>query len=83
MLECPNTAVLLLSMSTYDGEPIAQPEPRLTRSQQLELLLWHPFFTGLCPQCRYPFEAMSDRASWDCPQCGWKDEARRSHSSPA
>lgn len=68
-------------MATYDGEPIEQPPQRWSRLQQLELLMWHPLFTGLCPQCRYQFEQGSDRDWWDCPNCGWKDEVRRSRLS--
>ncbi|WP_143467832.1 hypothetical protein [Leptolyngbya ohadii] len=71
---------------TYNGDLIASPVERLTKSQQLELLLWHPLFTGMCPQCRHPFasdydcntprrdaQRQVDRTYWDCSKCGWTD----------
>ncbi|MEP0914850.1 hypothetical protein NDI45_28515 [Leptolyngbya sp. GB1-A1] len=59
----------------YNGERIASPVERLTKAQQLELLLWHPLLTGLCPQCRHPFFEDGDRVHWNCNQCGWTDDA--------
>ena len=43
---------------------------RLTRSQQYQILMTHPMFTGLCPQCRYEYEG--DQSCWDCPICEWE-----------
>lgn len=38
--------------SFYNGEEIIQPRfTRWTREEMLELLDWHPMFTGICPQC--------------------------------
>ena len=48
-------------------------QPRLTRAQQYQILMTHPVFTGLCPQCRYVYEENSDRSDWNCPICGWDD----------
>lgn len=59
---------------SYNGEVIASPVDRLAKTQQLELLLWHPLFTGLCPQCRHPFTPDDDRIHWYCSECGWKDD---------
>ncbi|WP_260445905.1 hypothetical protein [Nostoc sp. UCD121] len=36
--------------SYYNGELILQPQQRLTQQQQLELIDWHPMFTGRCPR---------------------------------
>lgn len=58
----------------YGSERIASPVERLTKAQQLELLLWHPLFTGLCPQCRHPFSGDGNRVHWDCQECGWRDD---------
>lgn len=58
----------------YSGEVIVSPVDRLTKAQQFELLLWHPLFTGLCPQCRHSLAAESDRVHWDCQECGWMDD---------
>lgn len=60
--------------SYYNGELIYQPEQRWTKQQQLELLLWHPIFTGKCPECGAMLHAGSDRVHWDC-DCGWKDDS--------
>jgi hypothetical protein len=51
---------------TYETEHV----PSLTRSQQLQILMTHPMFTGLCPQCRYVYGENRDRMSWNCPMCG-------------
>ncbi len=59
----------------YNGELIYQPEQRLTRQQRLELLLWHPTFTGRCPRCGTGFPQAGDRVHWDCEQCGWVDDS--------
>jgi hypothetical protein len=59
----------------YNGELILQPRPRWTQQQQLELLDWHPIFTGKCPQCGYEFESKyTSRVHWDCPECGFVDD---------
>ncbi len=60
--------------TTYAGELVVSPVERLTKAQQLELLLWHPLFTGLCPQCRHPFSDAQGRVHWDCNQCSWTDD---------
>jgi hypothetical protein len=43
--------------SWYGDELIANRPSRFSRSEQLEILNTHPFFTGVCPQCRYTFSA--------------------------
>jgi len=60
--------------SFYNGELVVTPDHRWTRAQKLELLLWHPLFTGVCPQCRYEFAPDAERVHWDCPECGWVDD---------
>lgn len=62
--------------SFYNGEEIIQPQQRWTRSEQLDLLDYHPLFTGRCPQCERPFPRY-DRppVHWDCPSCDWKDDS--------
>ncbi|MBD2065945.1 hypothetical protein H6F93_00045 [Leptolyngbya sp. FACHB-671] len=59
--------------ATYSEELIPQPPQRWTRAQQLELLMWHPLFTGKCPQCGQARSQDQQLALWTC-GCGWKDE---------
>lgn len=61
----------------YNGELILQPRPRWTQEQQLELLDWHPLFTGKCPKCGAEYERdCTSRVHWDCPnsECDWIDD---------
>jgi hypothetical protein len=48
---------------------------RATTIEELKVLRSHPFFTGICPSCRYKF-APSDTPPvyWDCPRCSWRDD---------
>ena len=48
--------------------------PSITRSQQLQIFMTHPMFTGLCLQCRYIYVENSDRLNWNCPMCGWRSD---------
>lgn len=61
--------------SFYNGEEIIQPPQRWTREEQLDLLDWHPLFTGRCPQCELPYPRYEKPpVHWDCPECGWVDD---------
>lgn len=60
--------------SFYNGELIISPVQGWTRAQKLELLPWHPLFTGLCPECRHEFAADAERVHWDCAECRWVDD---------
>lgn len=62
--------------SFYNGEEIIQPRQRWTPEEQLQLLDWHPMFTGRCPHCERPFPK-SDKppVHWDCNECGWIDDS--------
>ncbi len=61
--------------SYYNGELILTPEQRWSQEEQVDLLDWHPMFTGRCPECERPI-AQTDppRVHWDCSECGWKDD---------
>ncbi|MEW6496464.1 MAG: hypothetical protein AB1589_28660 [Cyanobacteriota bacterium] len=60
----------------YDGEPVPTPRQRFTPESKLELLDYHPMFTGRCPQCEMPFpKYKTPPIHWDCPQCGWRDDS--------
>lgn len=60
--------------SFYGDELVITPVQRWTRAQKLELLMWHPLFTGLCPDCRCEFTPDAERVHWDCSGCGWVDD---------
>jgi hypothetical protein len=63
--------------SYYNGEIVLQPQQHWTQEEQLEMLDWHPLFTGKCPQCDASFSKdYTARVHWDCPnqECGWKDD---------
>lgn len=60
----------------YGDELIRNAPPRLTPEQQLQILDTHPFFTGVCPECGYRFDRDNPpEVHWDCPRCGWIDDA--------
>lgn len=62
--------------SYYNGELVLQPQQKWTREEQMELLDWHPLFTGKCPQCNGEFDRdYTARVHWDCPECGWMDDS--------
>ncbi|MEH1799970.1 MAG: hypothetical protein V7L13_12550 [Nostoc sp.] len=68
---------LTIERTFYNGELIVQPQARWTPEQQLELIDWHPMFTGRCPRCSAEFDRdWSARVHWDCqnPECGWMDD---------
>ena len=59
----------------YNGQLIVQPPP-ITPERQLELLEWHPIFTGKCPRCSFEFDRdYGSRVHWDCAECGWMDDS--------
>ena len=61
--------------SWYGDELIANRPSRHNQSEQLEILDNHPFFTGVCPQCRHEFNQDSQIVHYDCPDCGWIDDS--------
>lgn len=62
--------------ASYYNDELILHKPRLTREQQWWLLDNHPLFTGRCPQCDRQFDFNNPPAvHWDCPECGWIDDA--------
>lgn len=59
----------------YNGELILQPQQRFDWQQQLNLLDWHPLFTGRCPNCERSMATEASRLHWDCEACGWVDDS--------
>ena len=60
--------------SYYGGDLVLEPVQRLSLEQRLELLDWHPLFTGRCPNCERAI-ASEGQVHWDCGHCGWKDDS--------
>jgi hypothetical protein len=65
-----------IGASYYNGELILQTRQQRTLEEQLDILNWHPIFTGRCPNCEMPIsETEPHRVYWDCDRCGWKDDS--------
>jgi hypothetical protein len=60
--------------SFYGSELVITPVQRWTREQQLDLLDWHPLFTGRCPHCECSIAALPLHPHLDCLHCGWQDD---------
>lgn len=61
--------------SWYGDELIANRSSRYSQLEQIQILDNHPFFTGVCPQCRHEFNQGSQIVHFDCPNCGWIDDS--------
>lgn len=61
--------------SWYGDELIADRPSRYTLEEQSQILDNHPFFTGVCPQCRHRFDRDNLPVHYDCPECEWMDES--------
>ncbi len=61
--------------SWYGDELIPDRPSRYTAEEQLEILNNHPFFTGVCPQCRHRFNRNDRIIHYNCPGCGWVDNS--------
>jgi len=60
---------------SYGGEMIRCHPFRFSDAERLELLDYHPLFTGRCPECEMPIQQLdAPLVHWDCPHCGWKDD---------
>ena len=62
--------------SWYGGELIPNKLPKYTSEQQIEMLDTHPFFTGVCPNCKHQFDRTNHQIiHFDCTICGWTDDS--------
>lgn len=61
--------------SWYGDQLISNRTSRYSQSEQMEILDNHPFFTGVCPQCRHRFNRENQIVHFDCPECGWMDNS--------
>jgi hypothetical protein len=60
----------------YQQSPLTKFLARLSPTEQLHVIMTHPFFTGKCPQCRYEFkQAGFPPSPWNCDECGWIDNS--------
>jgi hypothetical protein len=57
----------------YNGEwTTVRGDNNLTPQEKLELLDWHPVFTGRCPKCEVPIRnPLQSDLSWHCGHCQW------------
>ncbi len=56
----------------------------LSKAEQLQVMMTHPFFTGYCPQCGQEFAQITPPPEhWDCEECGWLDDPGNSDASQA
>lgn len=55
--------------SWYGDELIADRPSRYTLEEQSQILDNHPFFTGVCPECRHRFDRDNLPVHFDCPEC--------------
>ena len=61
--------------SWYGDELIPNRPSRYSQEEQLEILNNHPFFSGVCPQCRYEFDKDNPPVHFDCPNCDFIDDS--------
>ncbi|MDJ0902213.1 MAG: hypothetical protein QNJ55_25765 [Xenococcus sp. MO_188.B8] len=61
--------------SWYGGELIPNRHSRYSQEEQTEILNNHPFFTGVCPQCRHEFDQDNLPVHFDCPNCDFIDDS--------
>ncbi len=58
------------------GLPAHEDKPsRYTATEQIQILDNHPFFTGVCPQCRHEFNRDERMVHFDCPECDFIDDS--------
>ncbi len=63
-------------LNYYDGELVVTKPSLYTQEELLELINYHPIFTGICPQCKHEFDKNNPPLiHWDCPNCGWIDDS--------
>jgi len=60
----------------FETAELWEPEdPAAYTEQNMEDWLWHPLFTGKCPECRHPFSRYKlPPLHWHCHMCGWDEE---------
>ena len=63
-------------LNYYDGELVVTKPSPYTKEELLDLIDYHPIFTGVCPQCQHKFDKNNPPLiHWDCPVCSWIDDS--------
>jgi ribosomal protein L37AE/L43A len=63
--------------------PLTQFLAHLSKAEQLQVMMTHPFFTGCCPNCGHDFPRSElSPQHWHCRHCGWLDLADNSIQPP-
>lgn len=67
-------STLLSTGVVMDSSVLNQIMDRLSHTEQIRLLVSHPFFTGRCPRCqsRVPL-SQANFGEANCTHCGWQD----------
>jgi hypothetical protein len=74
-LTAKGEAGLLLSSAATAAISPEQILAQLSSSEQIRLIMSHPFFTGRCPQCRQSIQiAKAALGKCTCDHCGWADK---------
>jgi Zn finger protein HypA/HybF involved in hydrogenase expression len=56
-------------------QPLTRLLSGLSHTEQIRLIMTHPFFTGRCPQCRHRIPlAKASLGKCKCPACDWSDQ---------
>jgi hypothetical protein len=60
---------------SWYGDELIRDRSRYSQEEQIEILGNHPFFTGVCPQCRHEFNRDNLTVHFDCPNCNFIDDS--------
>jgi hypothetical protein len=60
---------------SWYGDELIRDRSRYTSEEQIQILNSHPFFTGVCPQCKHRFDRDNLPVHFDCPECGFIDDS--------
>ncbi len=59
----------------FDSAELWEPEDPAIYGEWVKEMLWHPLFTGRCPECRRPFSRFKlPPVTWQCSACGWQED---------
>ncbi|MDG2992048.1 hypothetical protein L3556_14075 [Candidatus Synechococcus calcipolaris G9] len=65
---------LLFSPGQTNPSTLEKAFSHLSPTEQIRLLVSHPYFTGRCPHCRRPIPlSQAQMGQCTCSHCGWQD----------